>query len=118
MAALIQRKLDCKGWRLVVTGHSLGAGAAALIAMHLYGRFPSAPCSFAGSAVYQHLFALFIQSNLHFKPCAYVDEEGGPDTLRDHFLHPASACALVSCFQTVEVSTAGLLRLDALPACY
>ena len=45
MAALIQRKLDCKGWRLVVTGHSLGAGAAALIALHLYGRFPSAPCS-------------------------------------------------------------------------
>ena len=42
VAALVQRKLDCKGWRLVVTGHSLGAGAAALIALHLYGRFPSA----------------------------------------------------------------------------
>ena len=52
MAALMQRKLDCKGWRLVVTGHSLGAGAAALIAMHLYGRFPSAPAHVVlGSAV-------------------------------------------------------------------
>ena len=43
VAALMQRKLDCRGWRLVVTGHSLGAGAAALIALHLYGRFQSAP---------------------------------------------------------------------------
>jgi hypothetical protein len=45
VAALMQRKLDCRGWRLVVTGHSLGAGAAALIALHLYGRFGGArPC--------------------------------------------------------------------------
>ena len=35
----MNRKLDCKGWRLVITGHSLGAGAAALIALKLYGRF-------------------------------------------------------------------------------
>lgn len=35
----MNRKLDCKGWQLMVTGHSLGAGAAALIALKLYGRF-------------------------------------------------------------------------------
>lgn len=39
VAAIMNRKLDCKGWRLVITGHSLGAGAAALIALKLYGRF-------------------------------------------------------------------------------
>ena len=50
VAALMQRKLDCRGWRLVVTGHSLGAGAAALIALHLYGRFQSArSCACSGS---------------------------------------------------------------------
>ena len=43
MAALMQRKLDCRNWRLVLTGHSLGAGAAALIALHLRGRFSSEP---------------------------------------------------------------------------
>ncbi len=43
VAALMQRKLDCRNWRLVLTGHSLGAGAAALIALHLSGRFPSEP---------------------------------------------------------------------------
>ena len=37
----MQRKLDCRNWRLVLTGHSLGAGAAALIALHLRGRFAS-----------------------------------------------------------------------------
>ena len=41
VAALMQRYLDCRNWRLVLTGHSLGAGAAALIALHLSGRFPS-----------------------------------------------------------------------------
>lgn len=41
VAALMQRKLDCRDWRLVLTGHSLGAGAAALMALHLSGRFPS-----------------------------------------------------------------------------
>ena len=41
VAALMQRKLDCRDWRLVLTGHSLGAGAAALIALHLRGRFSS-----------------------------------------------------------------------------
>jgi len=40
VAAIMNRKLDLKGWQLVVTGHSLGAGAAALIALKLYGRFP------------------------------------------------------------------------------
>ena len=44
VAALMQRKLDCRNWRLVLTGHSLGAGAAALIALHLSGRFLSEAC--------------------------------------------------------------------------
>ena len=39
VAAIMNRKLACKGWQLVITGHSLGAGAAALIALKLYGRF-------------------------------------------------------------------------------
>ena len=39
VAAIMQRKLDCKGWRLVTCGHSLGAGAAALIALRLHDRF-------------------------------------------------------------------------------
>ena len=33
-----------QGWRLMVTGHSLGAGAAALLTLALKDRFPSAPC--------------------------------------------------------------------------
>ncbi|BDA50747.1 Sn1-specific diacylglycerol lipase alpha [Coccomyxa sp. Obi] len=44
VAALMQRKLDCRDWRLVLTGHSLGAGAAALMALHLSGRFPNVHC--------------------------------------------------------------------------
>jgi len=43
VAAIMNRKLDLKGWQLVITGHSLGAGAAALIALKLYGRFPGHP---------------------------------------------------------------------------
>ncbi|KAK9823352.1 hypothetical protein WJX72_002122 [[Myrmecia] bisecta] len=44
VAAVMQRRLDCKGWKLVVTGHSLGAGAAALITLRLRDRFPEAQC--------------------------------------------------------------------------
>jgi hypothetical protein len=32
-----------QGWKLVVTGHSLGAGCASLIAMKLRPRFPGRP---------------------------------------------------------------------------
>ncbi|GAX83082.1 hypothetical protein CEUSTIGMA_g10508.t1 [Chlamydomonas eustigma] len=39
---------DCRLWRLVVVGHSLGAGVAALLAMHLRLRYPNLHCwSFA-----------------------------------------------------------------------
>eukprot|EP00891_Asterochloris_glomerata_P009487 jgi/Astpho2/9487/fgenesh1_pg.00145_%23_78_t len=35
---------DCRGWRLVVTGHSLGAGAAVLVALYLRNFFPRVKC--------------------------------------------------------------------------
>ena len=35
---------DTKGWRLVVTGHSLGAGTAALLALMLKPRVPGVRC--------------------------------------------------------------------------
>ena len=37
-----------EGWRLVVTGHSLGAGVAALLSLKLLDQYPSAlllPCN-------------------------------------------------------------------------
>ena len=72
VAAIVQRKLDCRGWRLVVTGHSLGAGAAALIAMRLHGRFPGAPpplrpCRHGQMTVLSWQYAFF-----GFKQCAYL----------------------------------------------
>ena len=44
MASLLQQQVDCQGWRLVITGHSLGGGAAALVALKLRAAFPGAPC--------------------------------------------------------------------------
>lgn len=32
--------VDTTGWQLVVTGHSLGAGAAALVALYAHNYFP------------------------------------------------------------------------------
>ncbi|KAL3156144.1 hypothetical protein ABBQ32_012435 [Trebouxia sp. C0010 RCD-2024] len=40
--ARVQR--DCRGWRLVVTGHSLGAGASVLVALYLRNFFPKVKC--------------------------------------------------------------------------
>ena len=37
---LQERGIDCRGWHLVVTGHSLGAACAALVAMHLHRWWP------------------------------------------------------------------------------
>lgn len=39
MGAKMQSKIDTKGYKLVVTGHSLGAGAAALISLKLRDNF-------------------------------------------------------------------------------
>ena len=30
---------DCRDWKIVVTGHSLGAGAAALVALYIHNYF-------------------------------------------------------------------------------
>ena len=35
-----QEMVDCSDWRLVITGHSLGAGAAALVALYAHNFFP------------------------------------------------------------------------------
>eukprot|EP00884_Botryococcus_braunii_P013120 jgi/Botrbrau1/21809/Bobra.0190s0029.1 len=35
---------DCRGWRLVVTGHSLGAGAAVLVSLYLRNFWPDLRC--------------------------------------------------------------------------
>lgn len=40
----VQVPYDCSGWRLVVTGHSLGAGAAALLALLLRPSYPNVQC--------------------------------------------------------------------------
>lgn len=32
--------LDCRQWKLVLTGHSLGAGAASLVALYAHNFFP------------------------------------------------------------------------------
>ena len=37
----MQQEIDVKGFKLVVTGHSLGAGAAALISLKLRDSFDS-----------------------------------------------------------------------------
>ena len=39
-ALLQERGLDCRGWRLVVTGHSLGGAAAALVGAHCRSWHP------------------------------------------------------------------------------
>ena len=39
-----KRKLNLAGWGLVITGHSLGAGVAALMALLLRGRYPQVTC--------------------------------------------------------------------------
>lgn len=37
---LAERGVDCRGWKLVVTGHSLGAAVAALVGMQLRDWYP------------------------------------------------------------------------------
>ena len=41
VGAKMQQEIDVKGFKLVVTGHSLGAGAAALISLKLRDSFDS-----------------------------------------------------------------------------
>ena len=42
VGAKMQKEIDTKGYKLVVTGHSLGAGAAALISLKLRDSFEGA----------------------------------------------------------------------------
>ena len=37
---VVLRSWLCRGWRVVTTGHSLGAGVAALVALYLRNFFP------------------------------------------------------------------------------
>lgn len=46
VGAKMQQEIDVKGFKLVVTGHSLGAGAAALISLKLRDSFDSESCGF------------------------------------------------------------------------
>ena len=41
-AAIMKRGIQGQGWKLVVTGHSLGAGVAALLSLKLRNSFPGA----------------------------------------------------------------------------
>ena len=41
-AAIMKRGIQGQGWKLVVTGHSLGAGVAALLSLKLRHSFPGA----------------------------------------------------------------------------
>ncbi len=45
VGAEMQKEIDTKGYKLVVTGHSLGAGAAALISLKLRDNFEGGPDS-------------------------------------------------------------------------
>lgn len=40
VGAKMAKALDGKNYQLVITGHSLGAGTAALVGLKLKGRFP------------------------------------------------------------------------------
>lgn len=42
MGAEFVPHMDSQGWRLVITGHSLGAGAATLLTLKLRDRFKGA----------------------------------------------------------------------------
>ena len=43
MASALQLRASCAGYSLVFTGHSLGAGAAALVTLKLLARYPGMP---------------------------------------------------------------------------
>ena len=58
VGAKMQQEIDTKGYKLVVTGHSLGAGAAALISLKLRDSFDSEARSLGGSACAAHFPAL------------------------------------------------------------
>ena len=55
VGAKMQQEIDVKGFKLVVTGHSLGAGAAALISLKLRDSFDSEARSLGGCACAAYL---------------------------------------------------------------
>jgi hypothetical protein len=44
--SMIRAKLQTEGWRMVVTGHSLGAAVACMLSFHLKDLFPGEPAVF------------------------------------------------------------------------
>ncbi len=59
--SVIYEKLNTEGWRLLVTGHSLGAAVASLVSFHLYEKFPTLSCvafNPPGGVMDRHLSAL------------------------------------------------------------
>ena len=53
VGAKMERALDARGYGLVVTGHSLGAGTAALISLKLKERFPGKSACTAAPASHE-----------------------------------------------------------------
>jgi Lipase (class 3) len=47
--------VDTTGWQLVVTGHSLGAGAAALVALYAHNYFPRCAAALQPPCTYKTL---------------------------------------------------------------
>ena len=50
VAGALQEQTSCAGWNLVLTGHSLGGGAAALVALSLLSRYPGTPALWSATS--------------------------------------------------------------------
>ena len=91
--------VDTTGWQLVVTGHSLGAGAAALVALYAHNYFPrcAAACS------------LLLEQN----PCGSVLQPKATCRSMTEPEDPASNCAYM-CYAGAMVTICRHLSLFAI----